>query len=64
MILLLGDRFEILAVATAALIARVPIIHLHGGELTEGAYDDSFRHSITKMSFLHLKMDILTRLFD
>ena len=53
MILLLGDRFEILAVATAALIARVPIIHLHGGELTEGAYDDSFRHSITKMSFLH-----------
>lgn len=53
MIILLGDRFEIIAAATAATIARVPIAHIHGGELTEGAFDDSFRHAITKMSFLH-----------
>lgn len=53
MIILLGDRFEILAAATAALVARIPIGHLHGGELTEGAIDDAIRHAITKMSHLH-----------
>lgn len=53
LILVLGDRYEILAAATAALIERIPIAHLHGGEITEGAYDDAFRHSITKMSHLH-----------
>ncbi len=53
MIILLGDRFEILAAATAALVARIPISHLHGGELTEGAIDDAIRHAITKMSHLH-----------
>ncbi len=53
MILVLGDRYEILAAATAALIGRIPIAHLHGGEITEGAYDDAIRHSITKMSHLH-----------
>ena len=53
LLLLLGDRYEILAVASAALIACVPIAHLHGGELTEGAFDDAIRHSITKMSHLH-----------
>ncbi|MAQ88925.1 MAG: UDP-N-acetylglucosamine 2-epimerase (hydrolyzing) [Rhodopirellula sp.] len=52
-LLILGDRFEIFAVATAALIARIPIAHCHGGELTEGAFDDALRHSITKMSSLH-----------
>lgn len=52
-IVLLGDRFEIMAAASAALIANIPIIHLHGGETTEGAYDEAFRHSITKMSYLH-----------
>ena len=53
MVLVLGDRYEILAAATAALIERIPIAHLHGGEITEGAYDDAIRHSITKMSHLH-----------
>ncbi len=52
-VLLLGDRFEILAVALAAYIHRIPIIHLHGGELTFGALDDGFRHSISKMAHLH-----------
>ena len=53
LLLLLGDRYEILAAATAALITRVPIAHLHGGETTEGAFDEAIRHSITKMSHLH-----------
>lgn len=53
MLLVLGDRFEIFAVATAAMIARIPIAHLHGGELTEGIIDEAIRHSITKMSHLH-----------
>ena len=53
LILVLGDRSEILAAATAAMIKGLPIAHLHGGEITEGAYDESVRHSITKMSFLH-----------
>lgn len=52
-IVLLGDRFEIFMAAAAALIAGIPIAHLHGGELTEGAFDDAFRHAITKMSHLH-----------
>lgn len=53
-VVLLGDRFETLAIAEAAVIMRIPIAHLHGGELTEGAFDDSFRHAITKLSTLHL----------
>lgn len=53
MLLVLGDRFEILAAAAAAMIARIPIAHLHGGEATEGAIDEPIRHSVTKMSHLH-----------
>ncbi len=53
LLVLLGDRFEAFCAAAAATVARVPIAHLHGGELTEGAIDDAFRHSITKMSYLH-----------
>lgn len=53
LIVVLGDRYEILAATTAALIERIPVAHLHGGEITEGAYDDAIRHSITKMSHLH-----------
>lgn len=49
----LGDRFEALAFAIACYIARIPIAHLYGGETTEGAYDEGFRHSITKLSYLH-----------
>jgi len=49
----LGDRFELFAAVTAAMIARIPVAHLHGGESTEGAIDESIRHSITKMSHLH-----------
>jgi GDP/UDP-N,N'-diacetylbacillosamine 2-epimerase (hydrolysing) len=52
-VVVLGDRFEILAAATAALIFRIPIAHLHGGEATEAAFDESIRHAITKMSSLH-----------
>lgn len=52
-LLVLGDRYETLAVCCAAMNAGIPIIHLHGGETTEGAIDEAVRHSITKMSFLH-----------
>ena len=52
-ILVLGDRYEIFSAATSAMIAKIPIAHIHGGELTEGAFDESIRHSITKMSHLH-----------
>lgn len=52
-VLVLGDRFEIFAAVTAAMIAGLPIAHLHGGEITEGAFDDAIRHSITKMAHLH-----------
>jgi GDP/UDP-N,N'-diacetylbacillosamine 2-epimerase (hydrolysing) len=52
-VLVLGDRFEIFAAASAALIAGIPMAHLHGGETTEGAFDEAIRHSITKMSQLH-----------
>lgn len=53
MIVILGDRYEMLAAASAATIMGIPIIHLHGGEITEGAYDDSIRHAITKMAYIH-----------
>lgn len=53
LILVLGDRFEILAAVMAALFYKIPVAHLHGGEITEGAYDDSIRHAVTKMSHLH-----------
>ena len=53
LVLLLGDRFEIFAAATAAMIAKIPIAHCHGGEATEGLIDEPIRHSITKMSQLH-----------
>ena len=54
LLLILGDRYEMLAVASAAMIFRIPIAHIAGGTISEGAYDDSIRHSITKMSHLHL----------
>lgn len=53
LVLVLGDRYEIFAAAAAAMIARVPIAHLHGGEATEGLIDEPIRHSITKMAHLH-----------
>ncbi|UED80926.1 UDP-N-acetylglucosamine 2-epimerase [Lysinibacillus sp. CD3-6] len=53
LIIILGDRFEMLAVAQTALIMQIPIAHLHGGECTFGAYDDAIRHSITKMATWH-----------
>ncbi len=52
-IVILGDRTETFAAASAALITGIPVAHIHGGEITEGAYDDAIRHSITKMSHLH-----------
>ncbi len=52
-VLLLGDRFETFCMAAAAQVSRIPVAHIHGGETTEGAIDEAFRHSITKMSHLH-----------
>jgi UDP-hydrolysing UDP-N-acetyl-D-glucosamine 2-epimerase len=52
-LVMLGDRFELLAPATAALVLGIPIAHIHGGELSEGAIDDSVRHAITKMATIH-----------
>jgi UDP-hydrolysing UDP-N-acetyl-D-glucosamine 2-epimerase len=52
-LVVLGDRFEVLAAAQAALVARIPIAHLHGGETTKGTFDEAIRHSITKMAHLH-----------
>ena len=53
MLILLGDRYEALSAAICAMVMRIPIAHLHGGEVTEGAIDEGIRHSITKMSYLH-----------
>ena len=53
MVVVLGDRFEVFSATAAAHVANIPVAHIHGGEITEGAFDDAFRHSITKMSYLH-----------
>ena len=53
LLIVLGDRYEILSAASAAMIANIPIAHIHGGEITQGAFDDAIRHCITKMSHLH-----------
>ena len=52
-IVVLGDRYEILSAAISALISKLPLAHIHGGEVTEGAFDEAIRHSVTKMSHLH-----------
>lgn len=52
-LVLLGDRFEALAAAQSAMLMKIPVLHLHGGEITEGATDDAIRHAITKLSYLH-----------
>lgn len=59
-LLLLGDRFEILAAAQAALIANIPIAHIAGGDTTEGAFDEAIRHSISKMSHIHFATNELS----
>lgn len=61
LVLILGDRFELLAVAQTALVMNIPIAHIHGGELTFGAYDDSIRHAITKMATWHFASTELHR---
>ena len=53
LIMILGDRYEIFSVAVCAMILKIPIAHIHGGEITKGAFDDSIRHAITKLSHLH-----------
>jgi len=53
LMVVLGDRYEMLGVVSAALLFHIPVAHISGGDITEGAYDDSIRHSITKMSHLH-----------
>ena len=50
LLILLGDRFEALAAAQAAMFANIPIAHLHGGEITQGVIDEAIRHNMTKMS--------------
>tara|TARA_B100001769_G_scaffold66980_1_gene49837 strand:- start:3037 stop:4185 length:1149 start_codon:yes stop_codon:yes gene_type:complete len=57
MIILLGDRYDILPIAIACHICRIPLVHIHGGEVTHGVIDDSIRHMITKMADLHLVAD-------
>lgn len=52
-VIILGDRFELMSIATAAMMARIPIAHISGGEVTEGAIDDSIRHAVTKMANYH-----------
>ncbi|WP_143315072.1 UDP-N-acetylglucosamine 2-epimerase [Clostridium sp. HBUAS56017] len=52
-LLVLGDRYEIFSIAAAANVSQIPIFHMYGGETTEGAFDEAFRHSISKMSYLH-----------
>ncbi len=52
-VLILGDRYEIFSVSSAAMISNIPIAHIHGGEITEGSWDDSIRHCISKMAHLH-----------
>lgn len=52
-VIILGDRYEILAAVQAAMVAKIPVAHIGGGDTTEGAYDEAIRHSITKMSHLH-----------
>ena len=52
-VIVLGDRYEIFAAVVAAYFSRIPIVHLHGGEATEGLTDEALRHSITKMSHFH-----------
>ncbi len=58
LLVVLGDRYEIFSAVSAAMISRIPIAHLHGGEATEGLIDESIRHSITKMSHLHFTANI------
>jgi len=58
LVVVLGDRFEIFVAVIASMIAKIPVAHLHGGEITEGAFDDAIRHSITKMSYLHFTSTI------
>ena len=52
-VVVLGDRFELIPIVSSAVIFNIPVVHLHGGEITEGAVDEYFRHAITKMSYLH-----------
>jgi GDP/UDP-N,N'-diacetylbacillosamine 2-epimerase (hydrolysing) len=52
-VVILGDRYEAFSIASVCVVSRIPIVHIHGGESTEGLIDDPFRHSITKMSHLH-----------
>lgn len=56
LLIILGDRYEMLSVAIAAAMNKIPILHIHGGEITLGNYDEFIRHSITKMAHYHLQV--------
>jgi UDP-N-acetylglucosamine 2-epimerase (non-hydrolysing)/GDP/UDP-N,N'-diacetylbacillosamine 2-epimerase (hydrolysing) len=60
-LIVLGDRYEILGAVSAALIAKIPVVHIAGGDITEGAFDDAIRHAITKMSHLHFVTNEVSR---
>ena len=59
LLIVLGDRYEILASTISSSLCRIPVAHIHGGEVTNGAIDDAFRHSITKMSHIHFVANII-----
>ena len=61
MLIVLGDRYEILASTISAHLFRIPVAHIHGGEVTHGVIDDAFRHSITKMSHIHFVANAIYR---
>ena len=63
-VVILGDRYEMIGVATTANLFKVPVVHLHGGEITEGALDDNFRHALTKLSHLHFLVNAGNSLFS
>ena len=61
LVIILGDRYEIFSAATSCHLLQIPLAHIHGGEVTSGALDDGFRHSITKFSDLHFTSSIAHR---
>ena len=64
LVILLGDRYEVLSFALACFFSEKPICHIHGGEITKGSFDDTIRHMITKLSHYHFVCSEIYRLFD
>ena len=62
MVLLLGDRYEIFSTGIESAFLKIPIAHIHGGEMTEGAIDDMIRHSITTLSYIHFASNVIYKI--